>query len=143
MNFKIKLRKTERQKTVRELDKLYSELVRKRAMKLVGGCQRCKAPKRSWKELDCAHFHSRRKYSVRWHELNACGLCGGCHRHIDDNAYEKVEFFRELLNGEFDKLNIEAEILSSYSTNDYKLIEIYLKQKIEELLKQETGALIE
>ena len=129
--------KTERQKIVKKLDKLFSELVRKRAIKLVGGCQRCKTPKRSWKELDCAHYHSRRKYSVRWHELNASGLCGGCHFYLDSHPQEKIDFFRELLDGDFGKLNLEAEILSSYSTSDYKLIEIYLKQKIKELLKQE------
>ena len=124
---------SEQKRAKKRLDRLFSEFIRKRAMKLAKGCQRCHAPKQSYKELDCAHFHSRRKYSTRWHELNACGLCGGCHFYLDSHPQEKIDFFRELLDGDFEKLNMEAEMLSRYSTTDYQLLEIYLKQKIKEL----------
>jgi len=125
--------KTERQKTIKRLDRLFSELIRKRAMKLAKGCQRCGTFKRDWKELDCAHYHSRKKYSVRWHELNAVGLCGGCHFYLDSHPQGKIDFFKRLLDGDFEKLNIEAEILTRNSANDYKLIEIYLKEQIKKL----------
>ena len=125
--------KTERQKMIKKLDKLFSEYIRKRAIKRAGGCERCQTWKGSWKELDCAHYHSRRKYSTRWHELNACGLCGGCHFYLDSHPQEKIDFFRVLLNGDFEKLNISAEMMARYSDNDYTLTAIYLKQKIKEL----------
>ena len=126
---------TTRQKTIKRLDKLFSEYIRKRAMKLVKGCQRCKAKKDSWKELDCAHYHSRRKYSIRWHEGNACGLCGGCHFYVDSYPQEKIDFFKELLGEkEINNLNMRAEYLITHKDPiDYNLIEIYLKQKIKEL----------
>jgi len=126
--------KTDRQKAISRLDVLFSEYIRKRAMKLVNGCQRCEKGKTTWKQLDCAHNHSRNKHSVRWHELNAAGLCGGCHRYIDDNAEAKVEFFKNLIGEEdYEKLRIEAEMASKHSTSDLKLIELYLRGKIKEL----------
>ena len=126
--------KTERQKTIARLDKLFSEYIRKRAMKLVGGCQRCKAPKTDYKQLDCAHNESRNKKSVRWHEDNAAGLCGGCHRYIDGNAADKVEFFRNLIGDfKYEALRIEAQLPSHWSMEDYGLIEIYFRQLIKEL----------
>lgn len=126
--------KTERQKTIKRLDKLFSEYIRRRAIKLAGGCQRCVAHKGTWKELDCAHYHSRRKYSTRWHELNACGLCSGCHFYLDSHPQEKIDFFKGLLDGDFPGLNILAEMVTQNSATDYKLIEIYLKEKLKELV---------
>ena len=134
MSKKSKKQKTDKQKAVDRLDRLFSEYIRKRAMKLVGGCQRCKSSKTSYKQLDCAHNESRNKKSVRWHEDNAVGLCGGCHRYLDDNAADKVEFFRNLIGDfKFEALRIEAQLPSHWSMEDYKLIEIYLKQLIKEL----------
>lgn len=126
--------KTDKQKAIDRLDKLFSEYIRKRAMKLVGGCQRCKTPKTDYKQLDCAHNESRNKKSVRWHEDNAAGLCGGCHRYIDDNAADKVEFFRNLVGDfKYDALRMEAQLPSHWSMNDYNLIEIYLRQLLNEI----------
>lgn len=125
---------SEQKRAKKRLDNLFSQYIRKRAMQRVGGCERCHTPKRSYKELDCAHFHSRRKYSTRWHELNAVGLCGGCHFYIDSHPQEKIEFFKELLgDGDFLRLNILAEMVTRNSATDYKLIEIYLRQMIKEL----------
>lgn len=125
--------KTERQKTIKKLDNLFSEYTRKRAMK-TGGCERCGAPKGSWKELDCAHYHTRGKYTTRWHELNSAGLCGGCHMFIDSHAAEKIAFFKaRMTEQEFEWLNIIAEMTSRRSPMDYGLIELYLRQKIQEV----------
>lgn len=114
------------------LDKLFSEYIRKRAIARTGGCERCKKQKTSWKELQCMHFHSRRKRSVRWDEDNAMGGCYGCHSYLDGNPIEKVEFFKDLLGGEkFDHLNIRVR--NTYPKPDKEMIKIYLKQKIKEL----------
>ena len=129
--------KTERQKAIKKLDTLFSEYIRKRAMKLCGGCQRCHNGKGSWKELQAAHFHSRRKYSTRWNEDNAVGLCGGCHIFIDSHPQEKIDFFRDLLgDNRFISLAVTAQMTSRNSATDYKLIEIYFKQKIQEIDEQ-------
>lgn len=65
------------------LEGWYIEYIRKRAMKRCFGCERCHRRKADYKELDCAHFHTRKKYATRWHEDNAVGLCSGCHFYID------------------------------------------------------------
>ena len=138
MNKKPK-RKTDRQKTIARLDVLFSGFIRKRAMQRVSGCERAKyvkghKPTRDWKELDCAHRHSRRKLTVRWDERNAAGLCGGCHMYLDSHPEEQIEFFRNLLGEEeYEGLYIRANMTTKQSLMDYNLIEIYLKQKIKEL----------
>ena len=86
------------------LDKLFSQYIR-----LLNGnvCKRCG---KYSKQLQCAHFHSRRKKSVRWDRSNATALCYGCHSFIDGNPLEKVEFFMEILGkDEFDALNERAK----------------------------------
>ena len=79
-------------------------------------------------------YRGRNKHSVRWDESDAAGLCGGCHTHLDRNPKEKVEFFRILLGQEeFDRINLRAEVRMRSAATDYKAIEIYLNQKMEEL----------
>lgn len=98
-------------------------------MKRAGGCERCGTPKRDYKELQTAHFHSRRKYTVRWDERNSVGLCGGCHLYLDSHIDAKKEFARQLLGDqEYEALYIRAEMTSRQSPIDYGLVEIYLRQ---------------
>ncbi len=112
------------------LDQKFSEYIRKRAMKLSGGCQRCGARKESWKQLQCAHFHGRSAKSVRHDPDNAIGCCYGCHSYLDGHPMEKVEFFKTLLGEEaFDKLNSRARI--THPKPDKKLLMIYYKEKLE------------
>jgi len=127
-------KKTDRQKMEDRLDALFRELIRKRAMKRVGGCERCGAPKLSYKKLDTAHCHGRNKRTVRWDERNGAGLCGGCHRYIDSQITAKEELFRRLLGDkEYERLYILAEMTTKQSPVDYKLNKIYLSVKIQEL----------
>ena len=134
---KTKSKKTDRRKAMDRLDDLFRSLIRKRAMKRAGGCERCGAPKHNYKELQTAHFHSRRKYSVRWDERNAVGLCGGCHQYLDSHIDAKQEFARKYLGDEeYERLYVRAEMNTKQSPIDYTLIEIYLKQKIKELEKE-------
>lgn len=109
------------------LDRLFSEYIRKRS---AGGCcERC-GKFYGWEKLQCAHFHGRRKKSVRWDEDNACALCFGCHSYLDSQPMEKVEFFKERLGKEkFQHLNIRAGMIQK---PDKVAIEIYLRTKIKE-----------
>lgn len=126
-------RKTERQKTAARLDSLFRELIRLRAMKLAGGCQRCLSPKKGYKDLDTGHCHGRGKRTVRWDPRNAAGICGGCHRYIDAQITAKESLFRKLLGDDYDRLYILANMTSKQSPIDYKLVEIYLKEEIRRL----------
>lgn len=126
--------RTERQRNEDRLDALYREYIRKRAMLRVGGCERCGMPRRSYKELDTAHCHGRNKRTVRWDERNGAGICGGCHRYIDSQITAKEELFRKLLGDvQYEMLYVAAEMTTRQSPIDYKLNELYLKQKIKEL----------
>ena len=104
-------------------------------MQLASGCQRCKTPKQSYKEIQTCHIHSRRKHTVRWDIRNAFGGCGGCHMYLDSHIDAKKEFARQLLGEEeYERLYVLAEMTTKTSPVDYNLTELYLK----ELLKQET-----
>jgi len=132
---KVKERKTDRRRQEKRLDDLFSLIIRKRAMQRVGGCERCKAPRQSYKELQTAHFHSRRKHTTRWDIRNSVGLCGGCHQYLDSNKEAKIAFEIECLGEEeYERLYVLAEMTTKTSPVDYNLTELYLK----ELLKQET-----
>ncbi len=118
------------------LDKLFSRYVRL----LSGGyCKRCwllgkpKAYKGN-KNLDCAHFHSRAKLSVRWDLDNVAPLCRGCHGFLDGNPLEKVEFFLELLGQErFNALTERARQVKKFSISEREELKDYFKARIKEL----------
>lgn len=125
-----------------KLDTLFSEFIRKRAIKAVGGCERCLTPKYdkqkdngdifpAWKQLQCSHFWGRGKQSVRYDEDNAVGLCGACHMYFTAHPAEHAKFFQAKLGlDKYDYLEYRAY---HSEWNDGKLIEIYLKEKIREV----------
>ena len=110
------------------LDKLFSRFARL----LSGGyCRRCRKYF-GYKKLHNAHFHSRRKHSVRWDIENTAPLCYGCHSYIDGNPFKKIEFFLELLGQErFNLLNERAEILKPQI--DKEALKRDLQDKIKKL----------
>jgi len=127
-----------------ELDKLFSEFIRKRAMVESGGCQRCLTQKRdivkdngelypAYKQLQCSHFIGRSRKSVRFDESNAIGVCGACHLYLTAHPLEHVEFFKNKLGERaFDLLQARARTSAKYL--DKEAIGLYLKAKIEEIL---------
>ena len=124
------------------LDKLFSEYIRRRAIKRVGGCEKCKHPKfdiqkdngdifPAWKRLQCAHFDGRKNQSVRFDEMNAAGLCGACHLYIDSHPFEKVEWIKtQLGEREFDFLQGR---MRNKGKSDENLLTLYYREKIREL----------
>jgi hypothetical protein len=110
------------------LDSLFSTYIRTRDNFT---CQRCGVKS---KNVQCAHFHSRRKQQVRFDPDNACTLCMGDHLYLDSNPMEKVEFFQNRL-GEtnFNLLNSRARI--TYPKPDKKMLTIYFQQQIKLLDK--------
>jgi len=125
-----------------KLDTLFSELIRKRAIRDVGGCERCLHQKvdivkdngeifPAWKQLQCSHFWGRGRQSVRFDEVNCCGLCGACHLYFTSHpSLHRDWFIKRLGEREFDLLAYRAQRPAKI---DRLLIEIYLKEKIKEL----------
>ena len=118
------------------LDTAFSLYVRLLAS---GYCKRCwllGKPKayKGYKNLDCAHFHSRSKRSVRWDIENVAPLCCGCHSFLDGNPLEKIEFFLEILGQEkFNALNDRANKIKKYTQSDIKELELYFKEQTKQL----------
>jgi len=125
------------------LDELFSHYVRLRAIKRVGGCERCLAPKfdilkdngdilPAYKQIQCSHYHKRRKLSVRFDESNANGFCFGCHQFFEENRDEYTLWMKFYLGQE--QLGMLANRMRiSYPRPDRKAIEIYLKEQIKQL----------
>jgi len=129
---KVKERKPRREKTDRQkietlLDELYREYIRRRAMKRVGGCERCHTPKLSYRDLQAAHFHTRGGHTTRWDIRNSVGLCGGCHMYIDSHEEEKIEFENDSKPFSFvfipSLLNTNSSIISINLSSPSSLIE--------------------
>jgi hypothetical protein len=131
---KTKKRKTEKKKQEALLDVLYSEVIRKRAMKRAGGCERCFAPKHSYLELQTAHFHSRGDHTTKWDTRNAIGLCGGCHMYIDSHKEAKIALEIQILGLEdSESLFILSNMTTKQSPVDLKLTEIALREILKEV----------
>ena len=112
------------------LDKLFSEYVRRRDK---GICQRCGA-NRGWKNLQCVHYHSRRKRSVRFDDANAIAACLGCHQFFHENPDEFKAFMRQRLGAGLDLLDSRARIM--FPRPDEAAIKLYLQQEIKKLGKE-------
>ena len=67
---KKKERKITRAGLIKKLDKMFSEIVRRK-----GKCERCGKTN----NLQCAHIYSRRHKNIRWDFENALCLDSGCH----------------------------------------------------------------
>lgn len=108
------------------LDRVFSQYVRF----LSGGyCKKCH--KYFGKGLHTAHFHSRRKHSVRWDLDNVCALCYGCHSKLDGEPYEKIEFWLGLLGQErLAALDKRAESLKKV---DKEALLCHYKSKLKEI----------
>ena len=91
-------------------------------------CQRCGGSS----GLQTAHFHSRRKQSVRQDEENSCLLCFGCHIYLDGNPLEKIEFFKQRLGEEGFAL-LTGRAYNTHPKPDKEAIRLYLQEKIAEI----------
>lgn len=126
-------------------DRLFSEFIRRRALRLAGGCERCLTPKynltkedgtvlKAWKQLSCCHLHSRGKRSVRWDEDNAIGLCGACHMYFHGHPLEQIEFYKAKLGEErFEQLQLRAEAVTKL---DMAAVRLYLNQLLKSELQE-------
>lgn len=110
-----------------KLDRLFSQVIRLRAKGIceIGG------EFRGHERLACCHNWGRRKQSVRWDLDNACAGCFYHHRMIDENAEDKISFFKKYLGEKrYKELNQRAN-WPNLQKPDTKLIELMLKKELE------------
>ena len=129
-------------KTYQQLDSLFSEYIRKRAIRVIGGCERCLTQKvdiqkdngdifPGWKQLQCSHFIGRSKKSTRFDEDNAIGICGACHLYLTAHPLEHIEFFKARLGQDgFDLLYARSQETGRI---DRAAIKLWLKQELEKI----------
>ena len=105
------------------LDALFSSYIKARDKV----CQRCGGTK----GLQNAHYHGRRKQSVRFDPDNCCLLCFGCHNYFHGNPYEFTEWTkRRLGEDKFDMLNARARQIGKIDKEANKL---WLQSEIKKL----------
>lgn len=110
--------------SVKQLDDLCREAVRKRDKK----CRRCGRTT----NLQVAHFFSRRNRAVRWDLDNVFLLCGGCHfPWAHQNPFEFSEFVRKELGDKvFQRFVLRATAVSKV---DLQMVGLYLTQELKRL----------
>ena len=115
-----------------KLDKIFSLYIRTRDK---WGCQRCgKQQKEKSTGYHCAHILGRSKQSVRWNELNAYGICYGCHLFIDTHPTEKTIWaINRLWKQEYDELCSIS--IQNVKFRDWEVEDLikYYKDKLEKL----------
>lgn len=128
--FTMKLRRT-------KADKLFSDFIRLRDGYK---CQRCHIQiQPPTKDIQCAHFHSRSKKSVRFEPNNALALCIKCHMYFDGNSSWRIDSHKkEFEEFMLKRLGNEAYDLLSFIANrpqkvDEEYICLWLVQEIEKL----------
>lgn len=123
-------KKNERKSLINKLDRLCSEIIRKKGCNSAGEnwCYTC-GVKKSWKQLDCGHFYSRRFINTRWHLDNMKPQCVFCNRNLGGNLqiYEK-KLKRELGEDKFNELLLKSRDTTKIST-------VELAEKLENLKK--------
>ena len=108
------------------LDILFSEFIRRRAIRRVHGCERCLTWKEDWKKLECSHFYGRSRKSVRWDPVNSVGLCFGCHQYLGSQPTEHVQWYENYIGREaLDMLAGRERILHK---PDKEALMIYYRQ---------------
>jgi 5-methylcytosine-specific restriction endonuclease McrA len=122
-------KKPSRKTIVTNLDKVFSEYIRRRYAKNgIAECVTC-GKKDHWKNLQAGHFMSRKHYATRWDEDNVEVQCMAC------NVYrygEQYLFAKHLGEKKADELLAKSRTM--VKIKDWELqdmIEIYKKKLLE------------
>lgn len=132
---------------INPLDKLVSEVVRRRAIERVAGCEYCLTPYYdktredgstypAWQQLQATHFIGRGNHAVRYDLDNLAGGCFHCHTKYTANPIDFAEWIKNHLGEEgYDLLLGRARI--TWPKPDKQAITIYMRQMLQELEEEE------
>lgn len=118
---------------INKLDRVFSLLIRTRDN---WTCQKCGkfCPRESSSRLDCSHFHSRRKQSVRYDPKNACAHCFSCHQYLGENPTEFAKWIVAYLGeNEASLLEIRANQTTKRNKKDKEELYQDLKAELQRL----------
>lgn len=108
-------------------DKLFSNLVRERAG---WSCERCLKyfPEDHRNGLECSHFFTRSRKSIRWFPDNAAAHCTGCHTTLGGNPWEFADWIRDYLGPQRSSI-LRARNSQLVHLKKHHLVEIHLNLK--------------
>ncbi len=118
--------KKPRQPSIRTLDTLFSEYIRKKAG---WKCEVCLAKDCS-QQLQCSHIKSRRFHCTRWEPLNAVAQSAACHRAAHN---EPDRFIRAIDEKWPDRIEKIQEIWLAGAKPDRQAIAEWLRSEIKKL----------
>lgn len=127
--------KSERTKLTEQLDKVFSEFIRRRHAAHDGTvtCYTC-GKRDHWKKMHAGHFMSRGKKSTRWHEQNVQVQCPACNIF---RAGEQYKFAQQLDadhgQGTAEKLQYLSNQSGKYPTSELRLMIAKYRQKLRDL----------
>ena len=102
-----KMKKPTKRSLTRKLDKICSDIVRKR-----GYCAWCKKTE----GLECCHIFSRRYRSIRWDFDNLVCLCHSHHFYSHSNPILFTEFIKEYLGeNRYEQLKLRAKMIKKWT----------------------------
>ena len=120
---------TPRKRLIKELDKLWTEIVKLRAG---NKCQYCG---RNNIRLNAHHIHSRSRYATRWDLDNGVCLCFTHHRLMHDDPEEAMKFYKTLFTQEqWEQLKTKAHQLAKFSLADLEQMRDKLKEELKKFL---------
>lgn len=120
------MKKKTRSQLVKELDKVFSEYVRRKDADLNGNVSCFTCGKVShWKDMQCGHFQSRKHYATRWDEQNCQIQCSGC------NIFRSGEQFKFGKSLDITYGDGTAESLERMARFTVKFSNVELAEKIE------------
>lgn len=113
-------------KAKRHLDRLWSEIVRKR-----DGC--CTFCGRTEGKLDANHIMSRRHTATRWDVRNGNSLCFTCHRRFHDDPAWGIRQVIELIGQDlYDELYAKAHQIKPFDRVFYEVMRVELERAAKE-----------
>lgn len=131
----IGLDRMTRKRLVQNLDKVFSEYIRRKDTNFHGETECYTCGKRDhWKKLQCGHFQSRRHYSTRWSIDNCKVQCSACNVF---RAGEQYKFGLRLNkeNGKdfTEKISEQARQIVKFSDDDLREKIKYFKNLIQSM----------
>jgi len=122
---------TERQKLIKELDRLFSIFIRRRdSTDGIGKCVTCGKMK-VWKTMDCGHFIGRQHSATRWEEKNCALQCKQCNGFEEGQKYIFAKRIDEIYGeGTAEMLRIKSKNYTKYDNGILRLLINEYKEKL-------------
>lgn len=123
---------------VKKLDRIFSLYIRLRDAMPNGytKCISCGKIK-SFKDMDCGHFFSRRHMATRFDEDNAHSECAYCNRFRSDHLVDyQINLIRKIGQNRYEKLKIKANTSCHFLDCELEGMISYYIMKIKEISTQ-------